>query len=109
MIRIRTKIGSKHRVLTVRNPDGVWTTVISAVAPERQGGFMTALSFGGAGENHLRAAETLRKKVNASKPDEIKCRFFDCENQHPQAGDNEQVSCEICRKEMGLEPLTFCS
>lgn len=31
-----------------------------------------------------------------------KCRYTDCKEQHPVAGEEEAVSCSTCREYMGL-------
>ncbi len=35
--------------------------------------------------------------------DNIRCRYHDCVEAHPVAGENELVSCPTCRASMGLE------
>lgn len=34
-----------------------------------------------------------------------KCRYNDCSEQHQIASEDEQVSCNSCRKDLGLDPL----
>jgi hypothetical protein len=33
----------------------------------------------------------------------LRCRYYDCVECHPTAGDDEPVTCPTCRKEMGLD------
>lgn len=34
-----------------------------------------------------------------------RCAYSDCKEQHPEATDDERVTCETCREELGLPPL----
>lgn len=43
-----------------------------------------------------------REKAEAGRDLGLRCRYYDCENQNPVAGENEKVTCEVCRKELGL-------
>ena len=38
-------------------------------------------------------------------PADVKCRYEDCREQHPVAGEDEQVTCSTCREYLGLPPL----
>lgn len=47
--------------------------------------------------------EWLRWKELGVETDTRRCRYDDCVEAHPVAGDSELVSCATCRAEMGLE------
>lgn len=43
---------------------------------------------------------------NKRSIDTKRCRYSDCPEQHPVASGHEQITCPICRKYLGLSPLT---
>ena len=48
---------------------------------------------------------TIMAQIVRDKP-KLRCRYSDCIEGHPVADDEEQVTCETCRKTLGLPALT---
>jgi hypothetical protein len=38
--------------------------------------------------------------------DALRCRYTDCPEAHTVADENERITCNTCRRDMGLDPLT---
>lgn len=57
----------------------------------------------GTPEEEQRKVELVERIL--STPDPVRCRYSDCIEQHPEARDYEQVTCNTCRKYLGLPEL----